>query len=302
MKHLFRGRRALARTATVATTVILAATAAGTAVADGSAASPSAKNVSLATAKAAAAAHKPTPAAPSYFLSGILPSGQMYVYLPDGKGGYGPRSGAYVWKDFKYGVSIDLEMTGAQDGAYHVMNDGTLNLWLHGDLKRIGGGWSPYDNIIMPGALGSAKHPDLLARDKQGYLWRWQSRTDGSLAPRTRIGGGWNQYAQITGLGDLTGDTRPDIVARDKDGVLWLYKGTGDLGTPFAQRVRVGGGWNQFNKLVATGDVDEDGRSDLVARDTKGDLYLYKGTGKAAAPFKAKVKIGYGYNQYRELF
>lgn len=300
MKTPFRGRRALARAATVAAAAALAASAAGTAVADTAAASRTAKNSAL--GPTAVGAVKPTPAAPSYFLSGILPSGQMYVYMRDGKGGFDARSGAYMWKHFKYGVSIDLEMTGSQDGAYHVMDDGTLNLWLHGELKRVGGGWSPYDSIFMPGALGGVKHPDLLARDKQGVLWRWQTRTNGSLAPRTQIGGGWNQYTQITGLGDLTGDTRPDIVARDKQGVLWLYKGTGDLRKPFAPRARIGGGWNQFNKLVATGDVDADGRSDLIARDAKGDLYLYKGTGRAAAPFKAKVKIGYGFNQYRELF
>ncbi|WP_331757668.1 MULTISPECIES: VCBS repeat-containing protein [unclassified Streptomyces] len=300
MKRSSRGRRVLARVATVATSVAVAATAAGTAVADSPAASRSAKN--SAVGAVAAGAHKPTPAAPSYFLSGILPSGQMYVYMTDGKGGFEARSGAYVWKHFKYGASIDLEMTGSQDGGYHVMDDGTLNLWRHGELKRVGGGWSPYDSVFVPGALGGVKHPDLLARDKQGVLWRWQTRMDGSLAPRTQIGGGWNQYSQITGVGDLTGDTKPDIVARDKQGVLWLYKGTGDLRKPFAPRVRIGGGWNQFNKLVATGDVDGDGHSDLIARDTRGDLYLYKGTGNAAAPFRAKAKIGYGFQQYRDLF
>ncbi|MBD0742336.1 VCBS repeat-containing protein [Streptomyces sp. CBMA152] len=286
--------------AALATAVTLAATATGTAVADTPEASRAAKNAALSAVTAGA--HKPTPAAPDYFLSGILPSGQMYVYMPDGKAGFGARSGAYVWQHLKYGASIDLDMTGYQDGAYHVMDDGTLNLFRHGLLKRVGGGWGPYDSVFVPGALGGAKHPDLLARDKQGVLWRWQTRTDGSLAPRTQVGGGWNQYTQITGLGDLTGDMKPDIVARDKQGVLWLYKGTGDLRRPFAPRVRIGGGWNQFNKLVATGDVDGDGHSDLIARDPKGDLWLYKGTGRTAAPFGAKVKIGYGFDQYRDLF
>ncbi|MFB7504072.1 MULTISPECIES: hypothetical protein [Streptomyces] len=66
--------------------------------------------------------------------------------------------------------------------------------------------------------------------------------------------------------------------------------------------MRVSPGWNQLNKLVATGDGDSDGHSDLLARDPKGNLWLHKGTGKAAAPFKPRVKIGTGFNQYRDLF
>ncbi|GAA0617313.1 hypothetical protein [Streptomyces crystallinus] len=70
--------------------------------------------------------------------------------------------------------------------------------------------------------------------------------------------------------------------------MLWLYKGTGDLRKPFAARARVGGGWNQFNKLVGTGDVGGDGHSDLVARDTKGDLRLglwFPGSPRPPKPF-----------------
>ncbi|MEU0009594.1 VCBS repeat-containing protein [Streptomyces sp. NPDC006314] len=129
-----------------------------------------------------------------------------------------------------------------------------------------------------------------------------QTKADGSLTPRVKIGSGWNQFTQVVGQDDLTGDRKPDIVARDKQGTLWLYKGTGDLRKPFASRVEVGSGWNRFNKLVATGDVDGDGHSDLLARDAKGDLWLHKGTGRAAAPFKSRVKIGTGFNQYRDLF
>ncbi|MEU6488088.1 VCBS repeat-containing protein [Streptomyces sp. NPDC046887] len=300
MQHFSQRRRGLIRLATAVTAVALATTTAGTAAAD----TPGAPRAAEPTARAAAKAGqpKPTPAAPHHFLSGILPSGQMYVYLPDGKGGLDTRSGAYVWPHLRYAVSIDPDQTGSQDGAYHVMDDGTLNLWRHGKLKKVATGWRPYDSVFSPGTLGGAKHPDLLGRDKQGVLWRFQTKANGTLAPRARIGSGWGQFTQIAGLGDLSGDRKPDIVARDKQGVLWLYKGTGDLRKPFTNRARIGGGWNQFNKLVATGDVDLDGRSDLLARDLKGGLWLYKGTGKAAAPFKAKVKVGTGFNQYRDLF
>nr|WP_246470303.1 VCBS repeat-containing protein [Streptomyces olivoverticillatus] len=296
----------MSRLVTSAIAIALVGATAGTALAadktaaDAPAASGSAKSVSRSAATSGQ--HKPTPAAPFFFLSGVLPSGQMYVYMPNGKGGFDDRSGAYMWQHFKYGVSVDPDLTGYQDGAYHVMDDGTLNLWRGGKLKKVATGWGRYDVVFSPGTLGSAAHPDLLARDNQGVLWRFQTKADGSLAPRVGVGSGWNQYTQITGLGDLTGDGKPDIVARDGEGVLWLYKGTGDLRKPFASRVRVGGGWNQFNKLVATGDVDGDGHSDLLARDPKGDLWLYKGTGKSSAPFKSRVKIGTGFNQYRDLF
>ncbi|MFI2075104.1 MULTISPECIES: FG-GAP repeat domain-containing protein [Streptomyces] len=300
MTQSSRRERTLSRLVTSAIAVTLVGAAAGTAVADAPAASGAKK--SIARSAAAAGQNKPTPAAPFYFLSGILPSGQMYAYMPNGKGGFEERSGAYMWQHFKFGVPIDLKLTGYQDGAYHVMDDGTLNLWLDGKLTKVATGWGGYDTVFSPGTLGGSAHPDLLARDKQGVLWRYRTKTDGSLEPRAEVGPGWNQYTQITGLGDLSGDGKSDIVARDKQGVLWLYKGTGDLRKPFAPKVKVGPAWNQFNKLVATGDVDGDGHSDLLARNPKGDLYLYKGTGKAASPFKPKAKIGTGFDQYRDLF
>lgn len=41
--------------------------------------------------------------------------------------------------------------------------------------------------------------------------------------------------------------------------------------------------------MFAPGDLDLDGIADLVARNAKGELYLYKGTGKAAARYKPKA-------------
>ncbi|WP_307787451.1 FG-GAP repeat domain-containing protein [Streptomyces musisoli] len=300
MTQSSRRARALSPLATSAIAVALVGVTAGTALADAPAAAGPAKDVTRSAA--AAGRHRPTPAAPFFYLTGILPSGQMYVYMPDGKGGFDDRSGVAVWPHLRYEVSIDPDLTGWQDGAYQVMDDGTLNLWRGGRLKKVATGWGRYNVAFSPGTLGHAKHPDLLARDRQGVLWRFQTRADGTLAPRVEVGTGFDRFTQVTGKGDLTGDRRSDIVARDKRGVLWLYKGTGDPHKPFASRVEVGAGWNRFNKLVATGDVDGDGHSDLLARDPRGTLWLHRGTGRAAAPFKPRVEIGSGFNQYRDLF
>ncbi|WP_331447490.1 VCBS repeat-containing protein [Streptomyces xanthochromogenes] len=130
-------------------------------------------------------------------------------------------------------------------------------------------------------------------------LWLYLGYGNGTMTSRIKVGAGWDAYTQIAGKGDLNGDGKADIVARDKAGVLWLYKGTGNYSAPFAPRTKIGGGWNAYNTLVSTGDVDLDGRTDLIARDTNGGLWLYKGTGNAAAPYQARVQIGYGYNIYR---
>ncbi|MFD3659948.1 FG-GAP repeat domain-containing protein [Streptomyces sp. NPDC058659] len=83
----------------------------------------------------------------------------------------------------------------------------------------------------------------------------------------------------------LSGDGRADITARDKAGVLWLYKGTGDYKAPFAGRTKIGGGWNVYDRLLSLGDSDADGKVDLLARKTTGELLRYSGTGNAARPF-----------------
>ncbi|MFI1105864.1 FG-GAP repeat domain-containing protein [Streptomyces melanogenes] len=162
---------------------------------------------------------------------------------------------------------------------------------------------------------GSAPHdyndngsPDLLARDASGVLWREdtvdQYTADGNTQlsgrDRVRIGGGWNTYDRITAAGNLGGASHADLLARDRSGVLWLYLGKGN-GT-FTARQRVGGGWNSYNLLSSgMGDVTGDGHADLLARDSAGTLWLYKGTGNWKAPFTARQKIGGGWNTYDQI-
>ncbi|KNB53326.1 FG-GAP repeat domain-containing protein [Streptomyces caatingaensis] len=303
--------RYLRHLVTTAAAVALAGTAAGTALADTSV--PSARRAALSAAAGAppaAAAHRPTADAPLVNVEGVTRSGEFRWYVPNGKGSLslgGSAKGAW-WKSTKAAANVDHDRDGRMDGTYELRTNGdVLYQGRAGRANKVAGGWGGYNTFFSPGDLGGNGGSDLVVRDGKGVLWLHQgsnaSRDYASLSARKRIGGGWNGYTAITGRGDLTGDHRTDIIARDKRGVLWLYKGTGNAGRPFADRTRIGGGWNKYTRLVSTGDVNGDGHADLLAVDGRGALWLYKGTGKASRPFTSPTKIGRsGWNQFRLLY
>ncbi|MFF6887624.1 FG-GAP repeat domain-containing protein [Streptomyces sp. NPDC012421] len=161
---------------------------------------------------------------------------------------------------------------------------------------RVGSGWGIYNQLVGVGDVSGDGRPDMIGRDASGVLWLYKGTTSATapFATRLRVGGGWGIYNQFTGAGDLTGDGRADLVARDAAGVLWLYPATGKAEVPYATRVRVGSGWQGYPLMSSPGDLTDDGRADLVARDSAGNAYLYQGTGKAAAPYSGRVKISLG--------
>jgi hypothetical protein len=194
-----------------------------------------------------------------------------------------------------------------------VARDNAGVLWYYrgtGDSKapfatrtRIGGGWNIYDRIVGAGDITGDGHPDLVARDTAGVLWvyRGTGRTDAPLANRTRICAGWQGYNQLIAAGDITGDGHPDLLARDTAGVLWYYPGTGEAATPYANRVRIGGGWQGYTSIVGIGDMTGKGHQDLVARDAAGKFWYYRGTGNPVAPYANRALSGGGMNIYNAL-
>ncbi|MFD9791100.1 FG-GAP-like repeat-containing protein [Streptomyces sp. NPDC059070] len=238
-------------------------------------------------------------------LFGVDRSDWSWMYLPNGKGGFTERIELGPMPRLKSATLVDNNADGTADGMWSWDYNG--NLRYAGDEVedefRVGGGWNIYDKVLSPGNLGGAKSADLLARDKSGTLYLYLGYGNGKLTSRYKVGGGWGQYTQIAGNGDLTGDGKADIVARDRAGTLWLYKGTGNHKSPFEARTKIGGGWNTYNTILSSGDVNLDGKPDLLGRDSAGALYLYKGTGDAKSPFKQRVKIGNsGWNTYRLMF
>lgn len=301
-------RRALARATAAALTAALVMTGTGAAVAadePGPTASRSQLDVKPSGGEMFRAAALPGDAQINP-LFGVNGAGDLYSYDPDFEGGLTARwEAGYGWETARAMTQVDQDADGFSDGIWHVTSGGQLYYgpWNTTEHHFVGNGWKIYNQLFSPANVGGAAADDLLARDESGVLWLYLGYGDGTLTKRYRVGGGWNIYTHITGKGDLTGDGKADIVAKDTSGVLWLYKGTGDRKAPFSSRTRIGGGWNMFNNIVSVGDIDIDGITDLVARDKNGALYLYKGTGNAAAPFKSRVKIGNsGWNTYRLMF
>ncbi|MFC7920078.1 N-acetylmuramoyl-L-alanine amidase [Streptomyces cinereoruber] len=144
---------------------------------------------------------------------------------------------------------------------------------------------------------------NVIARDTSGGLWQYQGTGNGTtpFLTRYRIGGGWGGYDTVTPTTALRADGTGDIVARDTTGVLWYYQATGNPSSPFKPRLRTGGGWNIFDRILGVRDMDGDGRPDLIAREKSGVLWLYKGTGDPARPFEYRVKVGGGWNIFDQL-
>ncbi|CAM5323930.1 FG-GAP repeat domain-containing protein [Streptomyces narbonensis] len=167
------------------------------------------------------------------------------------------------------------------------------------DHKVLGSGWNIYDQIEAVGNVAGAPVSDLVARDKDGVLWLYLGKGDGTFAPRTKIGTGWKAYNKITGGSDVNNDGKADLFATDTSGVLWLYKGTGNWQAPYGARTRVGGGWGVMNQITATGNLGGTVHGDLVARDTTGVLWLYPSTGSGT--FGTRVRVGGGWGGYTQL-
>ncbi|MFH9953712.1 FG-GAP repeat domain-containing protein [Streptomyces roseolus] len=104
--------------------------------------------------------------------------------------------------------------------------------------KKIGtGGWGIYNQITATGNIGGASGGDLIARDKDGVLWLYLGRGDGTFTARKQVGGGWGAYTDTIGIGDANHDGRPDLFAYGPNKTAYFYAGTGDYRKPFAPRV-----------------------------------------------------------------
>ncbi|GGT94984.1 N-acetylmuramoyl-L-alanine amidase [Streptomyces violascens] len=170
-----------------------------------------------------------------------------------------------------------------------------------GDRVKLGAGWGAFTSLVGAGDLTGDGRADLIARDGNGKLWLYPGNGGPAFGDRTQIGSSWQIYDQIVSTGDLDGDGKGDFVAREPSGKLWFYPGTGSAVQPFGDRHQIGTGWNIYNSIVSSGDLDGDGKPDLTGRDADGKLWFYPDNGGSAQPFGDRRQIGTGWNIYNTL-
>lgn len=240
-------------------------------------------------------------------------NGRLFDYEPKGTGGFAAKfdlGGGYADATALAQANISRSQTGTD---LYVVIDGTLYYTAErgADTKVLGTGWDKYNLLVSVGNMGGSAHPDLLARDKDGALWLYQGKADGTLAARVAVrSSGWNGMNEIAGRGDYTGDGKADVVARSTAGTLYIYPGTGNATAEAVLAdarhtvpAPTGSAWKDYTALVSSGDNDGDGKPDLIGVDSAGALWLFKGTGKSSAPFAARTQIGTsGWTAYNLLF
>jgi len=137
---------------------------------------------------------------------------------------------------------------------------------------------------------------DLLIRDAGGILSSVEFAAD---QPQANLATGWLSMTATLASGDLDASGTQDLLARDTAGKLWFYEGTIIPGGEFLiypTRRQIGSGWQGYARLIAPGDWDGDHWADLMAVDSAGALWLYRGNGTGT--FLARQKIGSGWHGF----
>ncbi|MFD9564598.1 FG-GAP-like repeat-containing protein [Streptomyces sp. NPDC059994] len=224
----------------------------------------------------------------------VFDDGSLNVFYANANGNL--EYGRPLWRwDFSWGsikriVAGDYNGDGLSDIAA-VAGDGALKLYLGRPDGGLSDGKQMWPDTSWKGVLHVARYKangstrdGLIGVSGDGSLYSYTTNSDGVLSGQRRQmwrDSTWKPTKQIA-TGDFNGDGRDDVAAIASDGGLRGYHGNAQGLFDDGVSLWPDTSWGSTNALLG-GDVDGDGKSDLVALWTGSQaLKLYKGTGKSA--------------------
>lgn len=245
-------------------------------------------------------------------------NGTLWVYPNNGSTTGNPWTTRYAagtgWNTVDTLLLGDMTGDGHADIVARDPNSDNGDLWIYPNDGAAAGtdpftsrfaagtGWD-LATALMLGDVNGDGHPDVVVRDGSGALWIYPNDGATTVNPyvsRYAAGTGWNG-ANVMLLGDVTGDGHPDIVTRDDAGNALVYPHSGvTTGDPWTiAPTSAGSGWNFANAFLL-GDINGDGKADLLARVAGGQLSLYPNNG-TATPWTASISAGIGWDAMNQF-
>ncbi|MFE9133671.1 FG-GAP repeat domain-containing protein [Streptomyces sp. NPDC007355] len=139
---------------------------------------------------------------------------------------------------------------------------------------------------------------DLQRKVGSGALPNGDYTWNVDVNPATGTGAGLSasgtfKIARATKPHDFNDNGAADLLSRDSSGTLWRHDS--DVST-----VKVGTGWQVYDRIEAAGNLGGSAVGDVLGRDGGGTLWLHKGVGDGTfAP--GRIKVGIGWNAYNHL-
>lgn len=166
-----------------------------------------------------------------------------------------------------------------------------------GARTNLGTGWKTAKQVISVD-WNNDNVMDVLARWSSGALTLHAGNASGTFSPGVTLGNGWQNF-DITATQLKMHENYPGLVARDLiGGKLYYYPNTN--GRSFAYRITMGNGWGPMTELNAL-DWDKDGAMDIIARNSRGELWLYRTNGNAAFVSESRKRVGTGWNSFNSI-
>ncbi|MFJ4872621.1 FG-GAP repeat domain-containing protein [Streptomyces sp. NPDC088757] len=204
-----------------------------------------------------------------------------------------------AWRLSRTNVNVELKVTHRRTGksfskAFGLYTESAGSPYLYDD-KGFAVTWK---QMAAESEMGRDAHVGA-------YDWWFRATPQNGVGPALEASGTFSA-AKTSAPHDLKDNGTPDLLARDAQGVLWrtdtTYKGAGKGLVANGERVRVGGGWQVYDRIEAVGDIAVPGVADVVARDRDGVLWTYAGgDADRDATFESRKRIGPGWNAYTLL-